>query len=175
MSNSPAPKRRERIPRAQVVRHIRNLFGVTQVRLAAAMGTSVKTIQSYEQGWRRVPTRALIQLLVLLAIHRRREIDTVPCWEIRNCSPEDREDCANFTVGDGQLCWFVSAGKCRCGLAQGDSDVNDDLLPCMACEVIRRLLRSDNTGNGATGPKRPGNKNTRETGTGRGVDDSAVK
>jgi len=131
------------MPRSEVVRRIRQQFGVTQAKLAVAMGTSIKTVQSYEQGWRNVPTRALVQLLVLLAIHRRREIDKVPCWEIRKCRQTAREDCPSYTIGEGQFCWFVSAGATKCPTDLDTADTDDDLLPCMGCEVIRRLLRTD--------------------------------
>lgn len=130
-------------PRSETVRRIRRGFGITQAQLAKAMGTSAKAIQSYEQGWRKVPTRALIQMFVLLAIHRRRKLDPVPCWEIRQCPPEARAKCPSHTIGDGQFCWFVSAGAgaCRCTPGSAASDGEDRLLPCMDCEVIRRLLR----------------------------------
>ncbi len=130
--------------RAGMVRHIRGEFGATQAQLATAMGTSVKAIQSYEQGWRNVPTRALLQLLVLLAIRRRRQVDAAPCWDIQRCSPELRKGCPSFTFGDGQLCWLVCAGggKCRCMSGPGRRRADRELLPCMKCAVVRRLLRS---------------------------------
>jgi DNA-binding XRE family transcriptional regulator len=130
------------MPRAESFRRIRKQLGVTQAQLAAAMGTSTKAVQSYEQGWRNVPTRVLVQLFVLLAIHRRRQVDKVPCWDIKHCSVAEREACPSYTIGDGQLCWFVTAGG-GCGRAAGDAAGRDDaLLPCMGCEVIHRLLRS---------------------------------
>ncbi|MDP6490379.1 MAG: helix-turn-helix transcriptional regulator [Kiritimatiellia bacterium] len=67
---------------AQTVRHIRNELGRTQLELSDALGISAKAVQSYEQGWREVPTRVLIQLLVLLALYRKQKLDDVPCWEI---------------------------------------------------------------------------------------------
>lgn len=132
------------VPRPEMVRRIRRSFGITQTQLAAAMGTSAKAIQSYEQGWRNVPTRALIQLLVLLAIHRRRQIDPAPCWEIKKCPQTARATCPSYTIGDGQFCWFVCAGARRCSPDTKVAEDADDLLPCMGCEVIRRLLHSEN-------------------------------
>ncbi len=129
------------LPRAESFRRIRKQLGVTQAQLAVAMGTSTKAVQSYEQGWRNVPTRVLVQLFVLLAIHRRRQVDKVPCWEIKKCSAEERENCPSFTIGDGQLCWFVTAGG-GCGRIGDLGNRDDALMPCMGCEVIHRLLRS---------------------------------
>ncbi|OGV61865.1 MAG: hypothetical protein A3K19_25225 [Lentisphaerae bacterium RIFOXYB12_FULL_65_16] len=132
------------LSRAELIRKTRREFGVTQARLAAALGTSAKAIQSYEQGWRNVPTRVLLQLFVLMAVHRRRQVDTVPCWEIRGCPPAERASCPSHTIGNGQFCWLVSAGS-RCVPKDKDSagsDRTDELLPCMGCAVIRRLLQT---------------------------------
>ena len=106
-------------------------------RIAAALGISTKAVQSYEQGWRAVPVRAIIQLLVLLALYRRRAMDDVPCWEIRDCPLENREKCASFTVGRGQFCWFIGSQECRSETVPDP----DEVLPCMQCGVVQRLLR----------------------------------
>jgi DNA-binding transcriptional regulator YiaG len=130
--------------RAELIRQVRRGFGVTQTQLAAAMGTSAKAIQSYEQGWRNVPTRVLMQLFVLLAVHRRRQVDKVPCWEIMNCPPKAREECPSYTIGDGQFCWLMAgaSGRCQWRPAAPATGSPKDVLPCSSCEVIRRLLRA---------------------------------
>ena len=122
--------------RATTVKKIRGIMGRTQTELASALGVSPKAIQSYEQGWRDVPVRVLIQLLVLLALYRKRTLDDIPCWEIRKCTAAQRETCASFTVGRGQFCWFVGSKDCR-PLKGGRST---PVLPCMECPVVRRLL-----------------------------------
>lgn len=111
-------------------------MGRTQAELASALGISVKAIQSYEQGWRAVPVRVMIQLLVLLALYRKRTLDDVPCWEIRQCDAALRETCPSFTVGRGQFCWFIGTQECRPhrGAKHGPA------LPCMDCPVVKRLL-----------------------------------
>ena len=78
-----------------------------------------------------------LQLLVLLALYRRQSTDDVPCWEIRECSGEERETCPCYTVGGGQFCWFVGAKHCRPPGAEADIDA---ILPCMECPVVQRLL-----------------------------------
>lgn len=128
-------------PRANTVKNIRRIMGRTQKEMAAAFGISEKAVQSYEQGWREIPVRVMIQLLVLLALYRKSSLDDVPCWEIRKCSPGLREKCASFTVGRGQFCWFVGSKECRPdALASTDS-----LLPCMDCPVVQRLLAGKHT------------------------------
>ena len=128
--------------RAESVRHIRGIMGRTQAELASALGVSQKAVQSYEQGWRDVPVRVMIQLLVLLALYRKRSLDDVPCWEIRACEPARRDRCASFTVGRGQFCWFIGSKEChRPEIA--DSKL---ILPCMQCPVVKRLLSGKHSG-----------------------------
>lgn len=127
------PKTRDR---ATTVKTIRGIMGRTQVEVASALGVSVKAIQSYEQGWRNVPVRVMIQLLVLLALYRKHTMDDVPCWEIRKCSPAQRESCTSFTVGRGQFCWFVGSKDCRPKGVENSGPV----LHCMECPVVQRLL-----------------------------------
>ena len=129
-------------PRANTVRNIRRIMGRTQKEMASAFGISTKTVQSYEQGWRKVPVRAMIQLLVLLALYRKQTMDDVPCWEIRKCSLARRETCASFTVGRGQFCWFIGSKDCR-----PDSPAStESLFPCMDCPVVQRLLTGKRIG-----------------------------
>ena len=106
--------------------------------MAAALGISVKAVQSYEQGWRETPVRVMIQLLVLLALYRKQTMDDVPCWEIRRCPAAQRERCASFTVGRGQFCWFIGSKECRPDASSGNG--RQAALPCMTCPVVRRLL-----------------------------------
>ncbi len=128
--------RKQAVQRSETVKRIRAILGRTQAELAAALGVSVKAVQSYEQGWRAVPVRVLIQLLVLLALYRKQAMDDVPCWEIRRCPAAQRERCASFTVGRGQFCWFIGSKECR----PDHFDGHDVALPCMTCPVVQRLL-----------------------------------
>ena len=131
-TDSPLEKR----DRASTVKHIRGILGRTQAEVATALGLSEKAIQSYEQGWRDVPVRVMIQLLVLLALYRKHTMDDVPCWELRKCTAAQRERCASFTVGRGQFCWFIGSKDCR----PAKSENPGPILPCMDCPVIKRLL-----------------------------------
>lgn len=133
----------KKIPdRASTVKHIRGVLNRTQAELATALGVSEKAVQSYEQGWREVPLRVLIQLLVLLALYRKHNLDDVPCWEIRKCTADQREACPSFTIGRGQFCWFVGSKECR----PPRNEKADHILPCMGCPVVQRLLKGPSTG-----------------------------
>lgn len=107
--------------------------------MASALGISTKAVQSYEQGWRPVPVRVMIQLLTLLSLYKNQNKDSMPCWEIRNCRTSMRKDCPSFTVGRGQFCWFIGTRECK--PPGGVSD--EDAMPCMSCPVVQRLLKGD--------------------------------
>lgn len=122
--------------RAATIKKIRSILGRTQGELARALKVSEKAIQSYEQGWREVPARVMIQLFVLLALYRKQTMDDVPCWEIRKCEPAIRDTCASFTVGRGQFCWLIGSETCHPPVA----DKVEPILPCISCPVVLRLL-----------------------------------
>ena len=123
--------------RQDTVRNIRAILGRTQAELAAALGISEKAVQSYEQGWRKTPVRVMMQLLVLLAIHR--HMDNVPCWEIVDCPHARRDDCPSYSIGKGRFCWFIAPEYCH----PPQVDEANDILPCMRCPVIQRLLKGE--------------------------------
>jgi hypothetical protein len=88
----------------------------TQREMSQVLGISVRAVQSFEQGWRKVPTHVERQMLFLSAMKKgfgnRR-----PCWEIRGCSMEVRNACPAWELRVGQLCWFISGTLCQ-GKAQ---------------------------------------------------------
>ncbi len=47
---------------------VRKELRKTQKKLSEILGTSVRAVQSFEQGWRRVPTHVERQLLFLLSM-----------------------------------------------------------------------------------------------------------
>ena len=130
-TDQPQPERKE------TVRNIRAILGSTQAELAAALGLSEKAVQSYEQGWRKTPVRVMMQLLMLLAIHRR--MDDTPCWEVVDCPREKRDACPSHSMGEGRFCWFIAPKYCR----PPEADDNEDVIPCLRCPVIQRLLRGE--------------------------------
>ena len=142
---------------AETVKHIRQLLGRTQGELASALGISSKAIQSYEQGWRVVPARVLIQLLLLVALNRRQSAGSVPCWEVRRCDPAQRSRCASYTLGHGQLCWFIGDKNCK----PEEGVAEDDIIPCMKCPVVKRLLAGTAQGSSQK-PEKPAKRGARK-------------
>ena len=118
----------------QVFQAFRQQLGKTQKQLSELLGTSLKAIQSFEQGWRKVPVHIERQILFLLALQNHKGKESPPCWEIQSCPPETRGDCPAWEFKAGNLCWFINGTIC-----QGKSRVSwsGKMKVCQKCEVFR--------------------------------------
>ncbi len=118
---------------SETVKKIRKKVGMTQAALSKALGVSIRAVQSYEQGWRDVPTHIMVQLLILAAAYHTKK-DRRKCWETMNCSHEAMERCPCYRT-DGMLCWLVTgrqSAPCRDGA--------NDISACLKCPVVREIL-----------------------------------
>lgn len=120
---------------SEAVKRIRGKVGMTQAQVANALGVSLRAIQSYEQGWREVPTHIMIQLLVLAAAHHPAKAKREACWEITGCSLERQVKCPCRHT-DGSLCWLVSGRKC----AENVDSTANDIKKCLDCPVVNQFL-----------------------------------
>ncbi len=116
---------------------IRHHVGKTQLQMAQLLGTSLKAVESYEQGWRNIPVhieRQILLLLVLKALpHKKRS----SCWVIRKCPKETREACPAWELQAGNLCWFISGTICQ-GRVQ--KNWQNKMKICRQCKVFRSML-----------------------------------
>ena len=117
---------------------IRRYLGKSQSQMARLLGMSTKAIQSFEQGWRRIPPHVERQALFLLAMKANREGKGIPrCWEVKGCSAEAREGCPAWEFHCGHLCWFINGTVCRGGI---EKDWEKKMRICRKCEVFRSAL-----------------------------------
>nr|MBF0223006.1 helix-turn-helix domain-containing protein [Desulfobulbaceae bacterium] len=116
---------------------IRKELDKTQKELAALLGVSIKTMHSYEQGWRKIPAHAERQILFLLSRNRTPEGSLKPCWVIKNCPPKRKKLCPAWEFQAGKLCWFINGTICECS---AQSDWHKKMEICKECEVIRSFL-----------------------------------
>jgi DNA-binding XRE family transcriptional regulator len=72
---------------------IRRRLGKTQLQMAQLLGISLKAIQSFEQGWRNILVHIERQVLFLLAAKRSPSQKETPCWVIRKCPAETKQNC----------------------------------------------------------------------------------
>lgn len=121
-------------------RILRQKLQRTQKQMSELLGTSLKAVQSFEQGWRKVPLHIERQMLFLMSTKQRAPKDSRPCWDIRHCSPEIRQACPAWEFNVGHLCWFINGTICH-GKAQG-SWVKK-MKVCRTCEVFGRAIRAE--------------------------------
>jgi len=119
---------------------IRKQLGKTQKDLAELLGISIKTLHSYEQGWRRIPAHAERQILFLLSRSRERAGAQKPCWTIKNCPTKRKKQCPAWEFQAGKLCWFINGTICECSARK---DWREKMEVCMECAVLRSFLPDD--------------------------------
>lgn len=120
----------------QELSQIRHTLGKTQNELATLLCISPKTIQSYEEGWRSVSVHAERQVLFLMALKTVRDNKISPCWEIRQCSTEFRNNCVAWELKAGHFCWLLTGTTCD---GECHHDWDEKMAICRQCEVFRSL------------------------------------
>ena len=109
----------------------------TQKQMAQLLGTSIKAIHSYEQGWRTIPVHVERQLYFLLS---RKLLDgngLDPCWEKRSCPLSQREQCPAWEFSTGDLCWFINGTICD---GTVHASWKEKMTLCRSCDVFKAIL-----------------------------------
>jgi hypothetical protein len=107
--------------------------------MSVLLGTSLKAIHSYEQGWRNVPVHAERQMLFLVSKRLERDQKLTPCWKVKHCPSERKERCPAWEFRTSKLCWFINGTICD-GAEQ--KDWREKMIICKKCDVFRPLLPS---------------------------------
>jgi DNA-binding XRE family transcriptional regulator len=118
---------------------IRNILGKTQKEMAQILGTSIKAVQSFEQGWRRVPTHTERQALFLLSSRLSGGRKDTPCWTLRTCPEDIKHSCPAWEFHAGHLCWFVNGTVCH---GEIQSSWQKKMTICRRCEVFQDRFRT---------------------------------
>jgi DNA-binding XRE family transcriptional regulator len=113
---------------------LRQILGKTQIELSELLGTSIKAIQSYEQGWREIPAHAERQLLFLVSRKLRAQNKGKKCWRIKKCPQEQKINCPAYEFDAGDLCWFINGTTC---MGRPQKNWNEKIKICRTCEVFR--------------------------------------
>jgi hypothetical protein len=114
----------------------RSLLGKTQAQMAELLRSSVKAIQSYEQGWRDVPAYVEGQVLFLLAMKKGKKAQRF-CWVVRKCSLKKRRNCPAWEFNAGGFCWFINGTLCE---GKPQRDWHEKMKICRSCPVMQALL-----------------------------------
>ncbi|HTZ19183.1 MAG TPA: hypothetical protein VMB78_12175 [Dissulfurispiraceae bacterium] len=105
--------------------------------MARLLGASLKSVQSFEQGWRKVPPHIERQILFLLHMKKTPEKRYHPCWTIKDCPDETRQTCPAWEFRAGHICWFISGTMC-----QGHMQENwgKKMSICRQCRVFQAMM-----------------------------------
>ena len=115
---------------------IRRSLEKNQSQLALLLGISAKAVQSYEQGWRNIPTHVERQILFLLVLKNSSRRKSRPCWEILNCPAERKRNCPAWEFKAGHLCWFINGTMLK-GQALGSWQKK--MKTCRQCKVFQDM------------------------------------
>jgi len=117
--------------------YIRKELGKTQKQMAELLGTSLKAVHSYEQGWRKIPVHAERQVLFLYSRLKENLKKAPACWKIKKCPPERRQRCPAWEFQAGKLCWFINGTICE---GEVQKSWAEKMTACRKCEVLSQLL-----------------------------------
>lgn len=123
--------------KANAFSKIRKRLKKTQKQMAQLLGTSIKAIHSYEQGWRSIPVHVERQLYFLLTRQQLGSKQGKPCWQIRSCPQERREQCPAWEFSSGDLCWFINGTICD-GTVHGSW--KEKMALCQTCRVFKATM-----------------------------------
>jgi len=118
-------------------KRLRKFLGKTQKELAELLGVSIKTLHSYEQGWRRISVSAERQILFLLSKKRARQGVLKPCWVIKNCPAKRKKACPAWEFQAGKLCWFINGTICECSAKK---NWHEKMAICKNCQVLQAFM-----------------------------------
>ena len=113
-------------------KQLRLRLGKTQNELALLLGTSLKTVRSYEQGWRNVPTHAERQIYLLISKKNALSNKQKPCWVIKKCPSDLKKQCPAWEFKAGNLCWFINGTICEGTVQKG---WKQKMKVCKICDV----------------------------------------
>lgn len=117
---------------------LRHRLDKTQKELAQLLGASLKAVQSFEQGWRRIPIHVERQILLLVALQARRgRKGTKDCWQVKACPPETRRSCPAREFRAGHLCWLINGTVCH---GEPQKSWQKKMALCRRCQVFQTLF-----------------------------------
>jgi hypothetical protein len=115
----------------------RKKLGKTQRQMAQLIGTSIKAVHSYEQGWRSVPAHAERQVLFLLSRLPENRKLRKNCWTLTKCPAERRKNCPASEFKTGTMCWFINGTLCS---GKPHKNWKSKMEMCRNCDVLKQIL-----------------------------------
>ena len=123
--------------KSEEFKKLRKRLKRTQKQIAELLGTSLKAIHSYEQGWRNVPAYVERQMFFMVSRLAENRKSRKPCWQIKKCSTEQKKKCPAWEFKAGKMCWFINGTVCE---GQVQTNWEEKMKICRSCEVLGSLL-----------------------------------
>jgi len=101
--------------------------------MSQLLGTSLKGVQSFEQGWRKIPVHTERQVYYLAAM-KKGKTNKTPCWEQLKCSPEKKKKCPAWEFQSFDFCWFVNGTICK---GEVQKSWEEKMKKCRRCKIFR--------------------------------------
>lgn len=117
---------------------IRQKLLKTQKQMSELLGISLKAVQSFEQGWRNIPSYVERQTLFLLAMKMGNPGRVSYCWAIRRCPTRMRDMCPAWEFKSGHLCWFINGTICQ---GKARRSWSQKMVLCRKCKVFGSLMK----------------------------------
>lgn len=124
---------------------IRRQLGKTQNKISQLLGVSLKAIQSFEQGLRKIPIHIERQIWFILAMQKSQYKNKKPCWTINKCPTETKRNCPAWEFQVGRLCWFINGTICQ---GEVQDTWEKKMKICHQCEIFLSILTSPQTKKG---------------------------
>ena len=105
--------------------------------MAQLLGTSIKAVHSYEQGWRSIPPHAERQVYFLVSRLNKNSNERTPCWKVLGCPDERRNQCPAWEFHAGDLCWFINGTICE---GRVHKTWKEKMKSCRSCTVLTSQL-----------------------------------
>ena len=109
----------------------------TQREMSQLLGTSIKAVHSYEQGWRTIPPHVERQIYFLVTRMNRISGNHSPCWEKRECPSTLKQRCPAWEFQTGDLCWFINGTICE---GTVHDNWREKMKSCRSCDVFLAQL-----------------------------------
>ena len=112
----------------------------TQKQMAELLGSSIKAVHSYEQGWRSIPGHVERQVYFLLS-RQRDGVGEAPkaCWTLKKCPTARKKNCPAWEFRAGKLCWFINGTICEC---TAQKTWKEKMAVCRSCKVLAPIMNS---------------------------------
>jgi DNA-binding XRE family transcriptional regulator len=117
----------------------RKLLEQSQRNLANLLGTSLRSVHAYEQGWRDIPPQIERMILYLLYQKLRGQKTIDPCWEIKKCPTYWREKCPAYKFRAEGPCWFLNGTFCEGKIR---NNWNEKMEACRTCSIFTHVKGS---------------------------------